>query len=349
MQALQLRIDAARAEELAGLVVAQDLPKGGGEKGYAFRKGQVLTPADLAALRAVDRAVVHVVRPEPGDLSEDEAGLRLARAVAGPGLRLSGPAQSRYNLVAERRGLLRIDVATLDAINAIDGLAVFTLFDRQPVAEEEVVAGAKIAPLVIAAAAIEQAERLAAAGPVVQVLPFRPVRVATLYREKLAPAARGRFAEAVQAKAAWFGAEATEIVAVSDEPAEIAATLRRFVAAGAGLIFAAGGSSIDPLDATILALGEAGARLVRRGVPAHPGSMFWLAYLDGVPVLSLASCSLFSQATVVDLLLPRVLAGEHLTAADLAAIGHGGLMEHGMEWRFPPYARAQRGAAGDRG
>lgn len=338
MQALRLHIEAATADELAGLVVAQDVPRGGGEKGYAFRKGQRLTPADLPALRTIDRESIHVVRPEPGDVGEDEAGRRLARAVAGGGLTLKGPSQSRYNLIAEHRGLVRVDAAVLDAINRIDGLAVFTLFDRQPVNEGEIVAGAKIAPLVIDGARLAEAERLAAVGPVVRVLPFRPVRIATLYREKLAAAARERFAEAVQRKAAWFGASAAEVVAVSDEPAEIAATLGRFVAEGAGLIFCAGGSSTDPLDATIVALEQAGARLVRRGVPVHPGSMFWQAELADVPVLSLASCSLFSQATVVDLLLPRVLTGERITAADLAAIGHGGLMEHGMEWRFPSYA-----------
>jgi hypothetical protein len=341
VQTLKLRIEEATADGLAGLVVAQDLPRGGGEKGYAFRKGQVLTAADLPALRAVDREVVHLVRPEPGDLGEDEAGLRLARAVAGDGLTIKGPSQSRYNLIAERRGLLRVDVAALNAINAVYGMAVFTLFDRQPVDEGEVVAGAKIAPLVIDAASIEAAERLAAAGPVIRVAPYRPARIATLYREKLAPAARDRFGEAVRQKAAWFGAEAAEIAPVSDEPAEVAALLRRFVDEGADLIFAAGGSSTDPLDATIVALGLAGARLVRRGVPVHPGSMFWMAYLDETPVLSLASCSLFSQATIVDLLLPRALTGEVVTAADLAEIGHGGLMERGMEWRFPPYARAE--------
>jgi hypothetical protein len=340
MQTLALRIDEATAEGLAGLVVAQDVPKGGGEKGYAFRKGQALTADDLPALRSVDREVVHVVRPEAGDLGEDDAGLRLARAVAGAGLTIKGPSQSRYNLIAERRGLLRVDVAALNAINAVDGMAVFTLFDRQPVVEGEIVAGAKIAPLVIDAGSVEAAERLAAVEPVVRVLPFQAVRIATLYREKLAPAARERFAQAVRGKAAWFGSEAAEIVPVSDEPAEIADRLRRFADEGAGLIFAAGGSSTDPIDATIVALELAGARLVRRGVPVHPGSMFWMAYLGETPVLSLASCSLFSQATIVDLLLPRVLAGERIGAADLAEIGHGGLMERGMEWRFPPYARA---------
>lgn len=341
MRPQAVRPDELTPETVVGLVVAQDLPKPRGEKGYAFRKGHVLAATDLAGLRALDRAVIHVVQPEPGDVGEDEAGLRLARAVAGAGLRLSGPAQSRVNLIATQRGLLQIDIAALSAINEIDGMAVFTLFDQQPVTEEEIVAGAKVAPLVIGRDELAAAERIAAtvAGSVVRIAPFRPVTVAVLYREKLVAAARERFGEAVRRKAGWFGASVGEIVPVSDEPDEIAAVLSRFVADGVGLIFTAGGSSADPLDATIVALERTGAQLVRRGVPAHPGSMFWMAYLQEVPVLSLASCSLFSQATIVDVVLPHVLIGRRVTSRDLAAIGHGGLMEHGPIFRFPPYAR----------
>jgi hypothetical protein len=337
-----LEVATATAEELMGVVAAQDVPRPGGQKGYAFRKGQVLSGDDLAAVRGLDRPTIHVVRPDDEDVLEDAAGLRLARAIAGPGLSIAGPSQSRYNLMAEQRGLLRVDVPTLAAINSIDGLAVFTLFDRQPVESGEIVAGAKIAPLAIPEGCLQQAERLATTTEVVRLATFRPCRIATLYREKLAPAARERFAEAVQAKAAWFGSTADSIVSVSDDPAAIAATLHSFVRAGADVIFAAGGSSVDPIDATIVALDQAGATLVRRGAPVHPGSMFWLAELEGVPVLSLASCSLFSQATIVDLILPRVLAGERINADDLAAIGHGGLMERQMEWRFPAYARVHQ-------
>ena len=342
MRAERLCVAEATAEGIAGLIMTQDLPRPRGEKGYAFRKGQVLTAGDLPELQRLDRPVLHVIRPAPGDVDENEAGARLARAIAGAGVRLKPAAQSRVNLIAAHRGLLKVDAATLTAINTIEGMSIFTLFDDQPVVEGEVVAGAKIAPLVIDGASVCQAERLAADVPerVVRVLPFRPTQLAVLYREKLAPSARERFGEAVRQKADWFGATVGAILPVSDEPADIAATLDRFVGDGAGLIFAAGGSSTDPLDATIVALELAGARLVRRGVPAHPGSMFWMAYLGDVPVLSLASCSLFSQATIVDVVLPQVLAGRTVTSADLAALGHGGLMERGPHYRFPPYARA---------
>lgn len=348
MRAFALDTRSATTDAIVGLVAAQDVPRPAGAKGYAFRKGQHLTAADLPVILSLG-GVMHVVRPEPGDMAEDEAGRRLVAAVAGDGLSITGPAQSRYNLVARQRGLVRVDSASLDAINAINGMAVFTLYDRQPVEVGQVVAGAKVAPLVIEAASVTAAERMASASRdgVIRVTGFVPVRIATLYREKLAPAARQRFEAAVRGKAAWFGATPTEITPVSDDPDAIAAMLRRFVADGAGLIFAAGGSSTDPIDATIVALAQAGARLIRRGVPVHPGSMFWLAELDGVPIVSLASCSLFSQATIVDLVLPRLLSGERVDAADLAALGHGGLMERGMDWRFPPYTRADAAADGD--
>jgi hypothetical protein len=96
---------------------------------------------------------------------------------------------------------------------------------------------------------------------------------------------------------------------------------------------------MDPLDATQQALAEIGASIVRLGAPAHPGSMFWLGHLDDrdIPIVSLASCSMYSRSTVADLVLPWVMAGERVTSADIATIGYGGLLDRDMGWRFPPY------------
>jgi hypothetical protein len=49
---------------------------------------------------------------------------------------------------------------------------------------------------------------------------------------------------------------------------------------------------------------------------------------------------MFSQATSFDLVLPRILAGETVDHADLAAIGHGGLLSRDSAWRFPPYRQS---------
>jgi hypothetical protein len=54
-------------------------------------------------------------------------------------------------------------------------------------------------------------------------------------------------------------------------------------------------------------------------------------------VFGLPSCGAYSEATVVDILLPRVMAGEIITRADIADLGAGGLFERGMSARFPAY------------
>jgi hypothetical protein len=79
--------------------------------------------------------------------------------------------------------------------------------------------------------------------------------------------------------------------------------------------------------------------VVRFGAPVHPGSMFWLAYVERTetPIFNLSSCSMYSKATVADLILPWIMAGERVTRADIAGIGYGGLLDRDMSWRFPPY------------
>jgi hypothetical protein len=326
-------------------VVLTDDARGGGRRRFA--KGQRVGPEDAAALRELD-APVHAVRLEPGDVHEDDAGLRLARAVAGDGLDIRGPKQSRYNLVAIGKGLLRVDAERLRAVNLLDGMAVFTLPDRLVVLPGKVVAGVKITPVAVPEATLAAAEAVAGAGgPIVDVRPFAPLAVGVVSTEAMPERVRERFRDIVRRKVGWYGGRVLRFEEPAADPVAVAAAVRALVADGAEVVLAAGGNTIDPLDPTLVALPEIGAEMLRFGAPAHPGSMFWMAQAGAVPVINLASCSLYSKATVADLVLPWVMAGERVTAEALADLGHGGLLDKGMGWRFPPYEEDAEPGDGD--
>jgi hypothetical protein len=82
--------------------------------------------------------------------------------------------------------------------------------------------------------------------------------------------------------------------------------------------------------------------MIHFGAPADPGSMFWVAASDGRPIFNLASCSMYSEATVIDLMLPLVFAGRELATDDVVRLGYGGLLEDDMTFRFPKYDGAGR-------
>ena len=93
------------------------------------------------------------------------------------------------------------------------------------------------------------------------------------------------------------------------------------------------------------ALEQVGARMVRQGVPAHPGSLLWIADWAGIPIVGMPTCGLFAQATVFDLVIGRMLAGVRLDHVELARLGHGGFLTRAMALRLPAYrAAAERGA-----
>ncbi len=320
---------------LLGAVITEEV-KANGRR--LFHKGHRLAADDLDALAQVEHPL-HAVRLGPEDVHEDEAGHRLANAVAGENLEVRGPVQSRYNLVAAVKGLLRVDPEAVTALNRLPGIAVFTLQDRLPVLPGRVVAGAKITPVAIPETTLREAEALAAGRQVVRVVAFRPLSVGVITTEGLSDKLRDRFRETVRRKIGWYGASVLRFEDLPNDPATVATAIEALIADGADLVLTAGGNTIDPLDPTLVALPRTGAEIVMFGAPAHPGSMFWLAQRDGTPIFNLASCSMYSKATVADLILPWVMAGERPTADDLAALGYGGLLDRGMAFRFPDYER----------
>jgi molybdopterin biosynthesis enzyme len=345
-------------EGLVGAVLTRDMTVAG----ERWSKGRRLSAADLACLAAEpveDPAAatlasakafrprsgpVTVLVPEPGDVHEDEAALRLAEAVRGPGLEVRGPSESRVDLVATADGVVHVRVDAVDRIDRIDPLEIFTIFDGQVVSAGDLVASVKVAPHLVEESALAAGERLGArSGPVVRVAPFRPLRVGVLVKETVGEAARQRFEASVRAKVEGLGSRIVAVEYVRDEPEAVAAALGRMTRGRGGqradVVLTAGGASTDPTDAFFVAVERLGGRVVRHGAPAHPGSMLWLARLGRTGILGMPTCGAYSKATAVDLVLPRLLTGEAVSRRTVARLGHGGILTRSQRFRFPRYAR----------
>jgi molybdopterin biosynthesis enzyme len=325
---------------LAGAILARDVTIAG----KRWAKGRRLSPDDLVAVAHADPGdPFSVLLPEGGELHEDDAAVRLATAVAGPGLRLRGPSQSRIDLLAEAAGVANVRVAELERLNRIDPLEVFTVFDGQVVEAGELVASVKVAPHLVEASTVDAGARIAGFGssPLVWVAPFVPQRVAVIVKESVRATAQARFEASVRAKVKGLGSTIVAIDYVDDDPDAVEAAMAPYVQPPdpVALILTAGAASTDPLDACFLAIAALGGRVVRRGVPAHPGSMLWLARIGRTAILGLPTCGAYSKATAADLLLPRLLSGDDASERTVAKLGHGGILTRSQRFRFPAYAR----------
>jgi molybdopterin biosynthesis enzyme len=247
--------------------------------------------------------------------------------------------QSQTRLTAAHRGLIRVRVDLVDAINALGYISVFTLMDGQAVAEGEEVAGCKVTPVAVPGHLIAAAEQICrTSGPVVELLAFQPLRTFVVATERLKPKARELFRAAVTAKLGWYGAEVLAVREVARTDEAVAGAYREATELGAQLVLFAGASAIDPLDPAYAELTNAGGRLLQLGAPMHPGSMLWLGRLRQAAVVGVASCAGFGRSSSLDLLLPFVFAYGRADAGDLLRLGHGGLIESAAGRRFPPYS-----------
>lgn len=327
-------------EEAVGMVLGHDVTRivPGGEKGPAFRRGHVIRSRDVPAFLDIGKQHVYVEDLGPGRLHEDDAALRMAGAAAGPGLMITDPAEGRVNLVAVYDGLLKIDTGALNRINSIPEIVVATIHTNQQVAKGRAVAGMRVIPLSVEAQKIEQVVKICAdPSPLVQVRPFRslPVGMVTTGSEVCSGRIEDKFGPVLRKKFASLGCTISRQILVSDDVPMTVAAIGRLIEEGARMVVVTGGMSVDPDDCTPAAIRDAGAEIVTYGAPVFPGAMFMLGYIGDVPVLGLPGCVMYFRASIFDLVVPRLVAGETVRREDITTLGHGGYCAGCAECRYP--------------
>lgn len=328
-----MRLVTVALEEAVGHILRHNISDDHGRK--AFAKGRLIKADDLPRLRDLGYSSLRVAILEDGDIHENEAAQRLAAAISGPGVASTPAHAARSNLQALYPGPLAIDIERLYAINNLDGLTVATLRDHSCVQERQILATIKVIPFAVPKSLLEEAEKIASSGPpIIQVQPLTVLEVGVL----LVASARARqriesvVFPAIEQRVAALQAAVVQTHVVAPDEQAIADALNELRHAGVGLIIVAGETSImDQDDVTPQAIRLAGGRIEHYGAPVEPGNLLLLAYFDQpgpepLPILGAPGCVRSRDTNIVDLLLPRLLAGELIRRADIVSLGHGGLL-----------------------
>jgi molybdopterin biosynthesis enzyme len=144
-----------------------------------------------------------------------------------------------------------------------------------------------------------------------------------------------RFAPILSEKVIALGSKVDGIAFAPDDEEQISKAICNHLDRGCNLIMLSGGMSVDPDDVTRKGIRMAGATEMHYGSAVLPGAMFLVAYMGNVPLLGVPACGLYHRITVLDLVLPRILAGERVGKNELAFLGHGGLCKDCPECSYP--------------
>ncbi len=327
-------------DEAVGMVLGHDITKvvPGKFKGPAFRRGHIIKKEDIPELLSIGKEHVYVMELEEGEVHEEEAALRIARAISGSGVVLSEPKEGRVNLKAKIPGLLRIDTHLLKEINSLGEAIVATVHTNSVCHEGMEVAATRIIPLFTTEAKLSEIEQICQrGGKVVEVTPVKKKRVGVIItgNEVFKGRIEDKFGEIIKEKTEALGSIINHQIIVPDDVDLIAQAIAEMRTKGSEVIIICGGLSVDPDDVTVDGVKKCGAEIISYGAPVLPGSMFLYAVWKGIPILGAPACVIHDPTTILDLILPRALAGEKICREDIVEFGHGGLCLKCAQCTYP--------------
>jgi molybdenum cofactor cytidylyltransferase len=327
-------------DEARGKVLAHNISDDTGRR--VLRKGRTVDASVIDVLTGLGYEKVYVAELEEGDVGEDEAAERIARVVSGLGVEASPAHTGRVNICAATLGVVRVDTGALERLNEIAGVTIATLPTHTLARPGQRIATVKVIPYALPRSAVECAERGPAqgaprgsgesprAGGVISVSRVAPTRVAVVLvgSPGVWTALEDGLGGAISRRLAAFDCSVSAAECVPLDETAFAAALRRAAAGDdIGMVVVGGETAImDVNDLIPRGVALAGGRVEHLGLAMDPGHLLLLGYLDGIPVVGAPGCVRGSAPDGFDAVVPRLLAGERLTHADLERLGHGGLL-----------------------
>lgn len=326
-----------------GQVLCHDITQiiRGEKKGPVFKKGHVITQEDIPVLLSVGKDQLYIWEKDERMLHENEAAEVLCRICKGNHMDRSEVSEGKIELTAREDGLFKIHREALKRVNGLGQMMIASRHGDVPVKRGDKLAATRIIPLVIEKEKMEEAQRATGEEPIFEILPFKQKKagLVTTGNEVYYKRIEDTFTPVIEQKLAEYGAEVTVHEILNDDHKKITDTIHKMIEQGVDMVLCTGGMSVDPDDKTPLAIKNTGARVVTYGAPVLPGAMFLLAYYEkdgrSIPVMGLPGCVMYAGRTIFDLLLPRVIAEDEVTAEELASLGEGGLCLNCAECRYP--------------
>lgn len=334
-------------EEAEGAILAHSLRQGE----LSFKKGRILSAADVAALAATGLRTVVAARLEAGDRHEDAAASAIAESVIGPGLSATAAFTGRANLIAAARGLLVVARERLDALNLVDeAVTLATLPPYGLVEPRQMVATIKIIPFAVPEAVLHRCLEIARRdGPLIRVAPLRRRKVGLVqtvlpgFKETLLDKTKA----AVDSRLAALDCPPAEELRCAHEEAAVAEAIGELQARGCRVVLLSGASAIvdrrDVLPAGILA---AGGSVTHFGMPVDPGNLILIGRAGEAELIGLPGCARSPKLNGFDWVLQRLLADLPIGREEVMRMGAGGLLKEIADRPLPRAAAVEAAAPG---
>ena len=322
-----MRFGRVNVADATGAVLAHSMRAGG----RTFRKGRVLSAADVELLEREGCDAVVGARFDPGDVAEDEAAQAAAQALAGGGVRVGAPFTGRCNVFAAVDGLFLVRAPDIDRFNAVDeALTVATLPAPRAVREGEMLATVKVIPFAVPGAVLDRALACLGPEPAIRVGAFEPMAAAVI--QTRLPATKetvlDKTSRVLRSRIEALGGRIAGDTRCAHDAGDVAQAVASALDSGAGIVLIAGASAIvDRRDVVPAGIVSAGGEVLHLGMPVDPGNLLLLARCRGRPVLGLPGCARSPVLNGLDLVLERLAARLDVAPRDIMAMGVGGLLK----------------------
>ncbi len=319
-------VDIGETETLIGAILAHGVV---GANGGKIAKGTVLSADHLVSLSQAGHKSLTVALLADGDLDENSAAERLARALTGANIRAASAHTGRVNLYASRDGLCHFSLEAMRAFNAVDpAITCATLPNFSKVSSGQLIATIKIIPFALPTHVCDKAVD---AGSVqgLTVSTFQTglrVGLVQTVLPQTKPSVIDKTSDVTKHRLADLGLSLAHSEKCDHSADALRAALENLCSGHDVVIVFSASAICDIEDIVPRAIVDMGGSVDRFGMPVDPGNLLLLGRSGATQIIGAPGCARSKKLNGFDWVLERICAGLPVSDTDVNEMAIGGLL-----------------------